>query len=122
MSNILDTTNGNLWAGFDNSQVKGDDNGFYKKPFNTQLGIRNNQLTQSQLEKTLAQFANNQNTNTNTQAQVIPINTNTGFDLNNFISENKWLLIGALVVVGYFAISKSGGGLAERSIVTRYKK
>lgn len=120
MSNVLDTTNSNLWAGFDNSQVKGDDNGFYKKPINTQLGIRNNQLTQSQLEKTLAQFANNQNQNT--QTQVIPINTNTGFDLSNFIGENKWLLIGVLAVVSYFAISKSGGGLAERSIVTRYKK
>lgn len=115
-----------LWAGWNNEQYYGDDkNPYIKDTFPikytstanypvpvTTAPIRNAIANQGALEKLLAQFGlNNQTPTTQTGA---------GFDLQAFFAENKLLVLGGLAVVGYLMFASRSGGLAEKTVVTRY--
>jgi hypothetical protein len=121
-----------LWAGWNNEQIKGD--GIYipqykpllyqstatygqGKPF--QSIIKNSGLTAGALEKVLANAQMNQTVNNTTGATGASNTGGGGFDFQSFLSENKWLVIGGVVAIGYFLMN-SGGNLAEKSVVTRY--
>lgn len=126
-----------IWAGMNNEQIKGDDIyakiPFFGKPLKyvstatypnqSTAPIRNAMITNGSLEKLLSAR--------NLQAQTPVLNEpnapvylqDSSFDLGTFISENKWLVIGGVVVGGYLLLSMSGGGgLLEQTIVRRYNK
>lgn len=115
MASLTDTIP-DLWAGWNNEQIKGDDLGI------AALSIKNRS---NNLEKWLAQAINSANAQT-----VTPTTTTTtpttpsanSFDLQSFVSENKLLVFGGLAVVAYLMFFSGGGGLAESTVVKRYSK
>lgn len=115
----VETDNGELWAGSNNEQIDGDDVYNIKRKLND-IGYEpatiKNTIRTNNFEKTLQQFLNQIN-NTNTGGTTTPV---TG-GVSDFVSENKWLLLGGVAVLGYFFLS---GGLAasDRTVtsVTRY--
>lgn len=131
-------SDGGLWAGWNNEQGKGDDipatpynwgynnwikytsTAKYPAPYvqpPTTAPIRNSLVTQSSLEKYLAQAGANQ-----TPTTAPTTGAAAGGGLQQFFAENKYLVLGAAAVLAYFMFAGGGGSLAEKSVITRYNK
>jgi hypothetical protein len=112
------TDNGGLWAGINNEQYYGDDpnNQQTLKPFplNVSTWVKKWQMN------------NPAPTTTTPTTTTTPIPTTTqtpvnGFDFSEFVSENKWFLLGGAALLGYMFLS-GGLGATDRTItsVTRF--
>ena len=150
---IIDQPSGGLWQGVYGEQIKGDNVPYdspkrnlypnaprqirtQRKPQETVFNypipaetaqntqIRNNLVTQGALEKYLSQAFNGGYTQPQAQGQTATQATATATSsITDFISQNKWLVIGGVAVIGYFVLAGSGGGgLLEKNVITRYAK
>lgn len=127
MGNVLDLTNGSLWAGQNNEQRYGDDNSSVIPKYGVNQNNRTNrrnQFANLDFEKLYLDYINNQ---PKSSGRIIPVTlpdvtgTGTGFDFSSFVANNKWLLIGVVGIAAYMFFS-GGLGASDRTVtsVTRY--
>jgi hypothetical protein len=139
------TSGGGLWAGFGNEQVKGDDLASQQKIFPLNLvnyykkaalsynqapvdnsgtfyidgGLLKHRLPNGTIEVLGAATGGNTTTTTGGTTTT----TASGFNFAQFFAENKLLVLGGAAAILWLLFSMSqGGGLAEKSVITRYNK
>jgi len=125
MAIIDNNSGGGLWAGFDNRQIGGDDLSNQTVFKNRRIGqqVLNYRSTANYNDKALNELLDKLRQETPQQTnQSFPVTTiANGFDFATFLSDNKWLVLGALAIGGYFFFS---GGLtaSDRTVtsVTRF--